>query len=166
MPSRKTYYWDTCCFIAWMKDEERVEGELGGLHAVMTEIQNDKRVALLTSVTTKAEVLECTASEQVFDRFRAVLDRSNVAVINIDDAIAELAGEIRGYYTNPSVGFPDSLHLATAIHYDVTEFHTFDKKGRGNTRGLLTLDGNVAGYPLRIVRPGTDQTQMDLRPKE
>src|SRR5204863_497117 len=46
----------------------------------------------------------------------------------------------------------DATHLATAIHYRASAFHTFDNGGR-RARGLLELNGNVAGYPLVICKP-------------
>ena len=26
-----TYYWDSCLFLAWLKDEERIVGEMDGV---------------------------------------------------------------------------------------------------------------------------------------
>lgn len=40
----------------------------------------------------------------------------------------------------------DAIHLATAIHMKVDEFHTYDD-------GLLKLDGKMPGISLRIKRP-------------
>ncbi len=58
-----------------------------------------------------------------------------------------------------SLSVPGAIHLATAIHYGATEFHTFDgkrKPGR-NPGGLLTLDGNVGGHRLKICIPKGEQ---------
>lgn len=53
---------------------------------------------------------------------------------------------------------PDAIHLASAILYDATEFHTFDGARAGaNKAGLLTLDGNVAGHRLKICAPKAEQ---------
>jgi integrase len=50
-------------------------------------------------------------------------------------------------------------HLASAIHFEVDEFHTFDEGKKGG-RSLLSLDGDVAGHRLRICKPPVGQMQI------
>jgi hypothetical protein len=58
--------------------------------------------------------------------------------------------------------------LQQPIHHKVTEFHTFDgcnpkRKPRSQSKtecGLLSLDGNVAGYPLRVRKPTAEQLSL------
>ena len=62
-----------------------------------------------------------------------------------------------------SIRVPDAIHLASAILYEATEFHTFDGVRSGvNKGGLLTLDGNVAGHRLRICAPKAEQLQFSF----
>lgn len=81
-----------------------------------------------------------------------------------------LAGEIRDYQRKSSkkdaiknIRVPDAIHLASAIHYEAAEFHTFDGARRdGGVGKLLTLDGNVAGHRLRICTPKAEQLRLDF----
>lgn len=61
--------------------------------------------------------------------------------------------------TGLTLTVPDSLHLATAILYRATEFHTFDEndKPKQNALGLLPLSGDVAGHKLKICKPEAKQ---------
>jgi hypothetical protein len=66
---------------------------------------------------------------------------------------------------------PDAIHLATAIHYNADEFHTFDgskprtpRDKRYTRSGLLLLDGNVAGHGLTVCKPTADQYELRLKP--
>lgn len=91
--------------------------------------------------------------------------------INPDPRISNLASEIRDYYERqkqidgkPGLSVPDAIHLATAIQYEVNEFHTFDEKDSPRSRALLPLNGNVAGHNLVICKPHATQLWLDLQP--
>ena len=82
----------------------------------------------------------------------------------------DLASEIRAFHRKSTaksalknIRVPDAIHLASAIHYEATEFHTFDgKKPDGNVGKLLTLNGNVAGHNLKICAPQAEQLRLNL----
>ena len=62
-----------------------------------------------------------------------------------------------------NIRVPDAIHLASAIQYEATEFHTFDGVRSGvNKGGLLTLDGNVGAHRLRICAPKAEQLNLDF----
>ena len=112
-------------------------------------------------------IFRLTESEEVVADFRKLFQRSNFQMINVDERIAAKASEIRNHYIEkakrekgPSIRFADSLHLATAITSGASRFHTFD--GSHEKRGLLDLNGDVAGYPLVIEKPGTAQKEFDF----
>ncbi len=43
------YYWDSCLFLAWIKDEERKSGDMDGVREVIQRVkQRDARI--ITSV--------------------------------------------------------------------------------------------------------------------
>jgi len=51
------YYWDSCLFLAWIKDEERKSGDMDGVREVIQRVkQRDARI--ITSVLTLTEVLD------------------------------------------------------------------------------------------------------------
>jgi hypothetical protein len=90
-----------------------------------------------------------------------------VKTVPLSDMIATKAGQLRKYYRNINDGRPplcrdDAYHLATAIVYDVDVMHTFDASDKKNCRGLVDLNGNVAGYPLKITKPKTAQGSLEL----
>lgn len=145
--SKFIYYWDACIFIAWLQDEQRPSGEMEGLAAVVNQISRNE-AAMLTSVLTRAEVLDSSLSESTRKIFENIFKRSNIYQVDVTGKISEVAHEIRDFYKKlgRSVKTPDATHLATAIIHSADEFHTFDDK-------LLGLSGDVAGYPLKVVRP-------------
>ena len=158
MPGRlPIVYWDSCVFIAWLKDEDRASGEMAGLHSVAKEVYANKK-AIITSVQTQTEILESKIGHEEYARFEAFLNRSNVQVINVDGRIANLAMKIRDHYSQQDVKIetPDATHLATAILYKAPTFHTFDEDD------LIPISGNVAGHNLKIEKPSGKQLGFDL----
>jgi predicted nucleic acid-binding protein len=162
------YYWDTCLFIAWIKDEQRPTGEMDGVREI---IQRHKRreVKIVTSVLTMVEVLECKLPAGMETLFTGLMKRLDQR-IGIDSKVASLAHDLRNYYSTRSTEFdgktlatPDAIHLASAILNRVTEFHTFDDGGKGKSLGLLPLSGNVAGHKLTICKPQAKNPSLDLR---
>lgn len=175
MPTGKQQiiYWDTCVFIAWMKDEERPAGEMEGVKRVADLVEKDE-VILVTSMLTRAEILESKFTKANVKKYDQVTRRNNVAPQNLDLPVAILTSKIRDYYlsTDFELLTPDAIHLATAIHYNADEFHTFDgsnpRPPRNTTRykrcGLLLLDGDVAGHKLKICKPTAEQYELKLKP--
>lgn len=114
------------------------------------------------------EVYESGLSPDVKDRYSSFLKRRTVHLVDQDLRISDLGREIREYYHRqraidglPELTIPDATHLATAIHYGVDEFWTFDD-GRHGGRGLLSLNGNVAGHQLTICKPVATQLLLEI----
>ncbi|MEE9443509.1 MAG: type II toxin-antitoxin system VapC family toxin [candidate division Zixibacteria bacterium] len=154
-------YLDSCIFIAWLKNEQRKNPEeTKGISEIMRLI-DDNKVRMITSAVTRAEVLRCTLSVKAQRDFDNVLQRRNVVVASTDHNMYTLTHDLRDFYQNikdqenlPTLSVPDAIHLATAIHYEVETFYTFDGKDKpGKSRALLPLDGNVAGYDLKVKKP-------------
>jgi predicted nucleic acid-binding protein len=153
-------YWDTSVFLAWIKDENRPNREMDGVNDVAHKILAD-HVILLTSTLTSAEILESTLNEIAKRRFTDLFKRKNLQRASADERVMELTSKIRDYYQQkkevdqlPTLTTPDAIHLATAILYGASEFHTFDENNEvRKRRALLPLNGNVAGYPLVICKP-------------
>ena len=161
------YYWDTCLFLAWLNDEQRKQVEMDGVREVIARHKR-REVKLITSVLTQIEVLQSKMPVGVGTSFIDLLKRMTRA--GIDSKIALLAHDLRDHYATLAastgaklLSTADAIHLATAIHYRVNEFHTFDETGDARHLGLLPLSGNVGGHKLKICKPEARSPQLDLR---
>src|SRR5579883_2118987 len=119
--------WDTCVFLAWIKNEARPNNEMAGIQAIAKQIEANK-VTLITSALTKAEIYQSRLTKAQRDKYQKFLRRSNVYVLPLDDKLGDLVSEIRDHYesTDFELLTPDAIHLATAIHYEADHFQTFD----------------------------------------
>ena len=54
------YYWDSCLFLAWIKDEQRPTGEMDGVREVVERFKR-REVKIITSVltTTRCSRADC-----------------------------------------------------------------------------------------------------------
>ncbi len=161
------YYWDTCLFLAWIKDEDRKSGEMAGVREVIERFKR-REVKIVTSVLTGVEVLQCKMPVGMDTLFAGMMKR--ITKLGVDSKVASVAHDLRDYYSsrpkefdNKTLSTPDAIHLATAILYRVTEFHTFDNDGSGKSLGLIPLSGNVGGNKLTICKPQARNPQLDLR---
>ncbi len=161
------YYWDTCLFLAWIKDEQRKVDEMAGVREVIARSKR-REVLIMTSVLTVTEILQSKVpvglGSLLFDLMRRVERKS------IDVKIAKLAHDLRDFYAGRADQFggktlstPDALHLATAILYRADEFHTFDDGSKGKSLGLLSLSGQVGGHKLIVCKPQPTSPELDLR---
>lgn len=163
---KRLIYWDSCVFLAFLTAEKREEGALAGIRAVVADIER-RKVTLITSGIIHTEIIDLPKKTE--KQFTRLFDRSNIKCIDPTTRILKKAGALRSYYRKRKdknngkvLGSPDAIHLATAIIYKVNEFHTFDRKGRAGTLGLLPLTGNVAGHKLHVCRPESDEPMLDL----
>lgn len=157
------YYWDTCLFLAWIKDEERKSGEMDGVRELI-DLARRRDAKIVTSVITLIEVLSSHIPTGMDDLMKGLMKR--VEQLSVDIKVAGVAHNIRDHYAKiggKGLSTPDSIHLATAILYRVDEFHTFDHDGNSKFLGLLPLSGNVGGNKLIICKPEARQPQLDLR---
>ena len=160
---RPAVYWDTCPFIAWIMDEKRAPGEMDGVQACLDDVRTG-RLLMVTSTITKVELLSCKAqTPEQCQRFDEFLMRPEIVLVSVDQRIAQKAHDLRDHYAGlggKTLSTPDAIHLATALMYKVEQLHTFDNGKMGNCLGLLELDGDVAGEPLAIVKPGSYQLRL------
>lgn len=160
---KKTYYWDSCSFIAWIDGGKgHPKDVIDGLDAIAKEV-TENRATLCTSVVTETEVLEGKLTPDQVTKFQNLFKRRNVIRISVDHRIARKASEVRNYYHQRSIKIstPDAQHLATALIYGVDEFNTLDGNGeRKRPNQLLRLNGNVAGEPLHIRVPVATQPSL------
>jgi len=143
-----------------VRDEQRADpGDMQGVQERVKEFHEGK-IVIATSVLTLGEMLDLQnqLSAAAHRKFQAFFRRPDIVRISADIRVAEITQQIRDYYwlqhkTDglPTLEFGDAVHLASAIHYQVDEFVTFDsrdsKKPSKTKRGILPLSGNVAGHP-------------------
>lgn len=161
---KKTYYWDTCCFIAWLTGEGHPKEVLDGLDEIAREV-TENRAMLCTSVMTNTEILDGQLTAEQSEKFQNIFKRRNVTQITLDQRISRKASEIRNYYNQKGIKVktPDATHLASAIIYQADEFHTLDGSGeRKRPSSLLSLNGDVAGSPLHIRVPTAVQGKLSF----
>jgi len=164
------YYWDTCIFLAWLKNETaRKPGEMDAIEKCLESFRR-RELSLMTSVLTITEITVAKIPAGVEEQLDELMRRPNFTRIAADIRVAKLARDIRNYYLiredkygGKTITVPDSLHLATAILYRANEFHTFDKNDspKYNALGLLPLSGDVGGHNLVICKPPVP-SQMNL----
>jgi predicted nucleic acid-binding protein len=170
MPANSiVFYWDTCIFVAWLKNEtSRKPGELEGTIDCVEKFKR-REISLMTSALTLIEMTAVKIPAGVETLLEETMQRSNFTTVSVDIRVAKLARDLRNHYllrpteySGLTLSLPDSIHLATAILYHANEFHTFDGEGsaRKNSLGLLPLDGDVAGHKLKIRRPPNDQQRV------
>lgn len=160
--SKKNIYWDACVFIAWIyEDKSYGPGVFEGIEFMARDIHSGKST-LFTSVVTKTEVLDNRMSGKAKTRFGNLFKRHNVTMVVQDERIADRSHNIRNHYDKVGyhISTTDAIHLATAIIYKADAFYTLDGAGRKRNGDLLPLDGDVAGYPLTIVKPDAFQGTM------
>lgn len=146
--TKPKYYWDANIFLAWLKNEKRKAGEMDGVAEIVWMVDRNQAV-IVTSVVSKSEVLQSSLPLPAQGLFSQIFQRPNLVLVDFSDRIADLAGTIRDFYKQQGkrVKLGDAQHLATAIAYQVDEFHTFDEDD------LIPLSGNVAGNKLIICKP-------------
>jgi hypothetical protein len=111
---------------------------------------------------TKVELLPTKLGRENYRKLSLFWKRKHFQPVEVTEAIIDLANEIREFYSSQGKtppATPDSIHLATAIKIGVSVFQTFDG---GRKRGILQMDGNVAGRCLSVKKPFVPQTQLQL----
>ena len=170
-----TVYWDTCVLLAWIRDEKRKNKQMHGVLSVIRAIEEQGLLMVTSRMTREVEIKPHLHVDGSLARLESLMRRTNVEEIDVTPWIEDRAKELQEYYHDlndrdgKGILTPrDAIHLATAIEVCVDELHTFDegksrpKIGgkRVRTRGLLSLDGDVAGHCLRICAPPV--YQLDL----
>jgi len=172
MPGR-IVYWDSCIFIAWLRDEQRPNpSDMDGI-AYLVEEWDAGRVVIVTSPITRIEVLDSSLTPDQAATFHACFRRSTLRVDAVTLPVADLAHELRDFYADPRLCTPDALHLATAIAAECDTLYTFDgtnPSDKKKARKLLPLGPKIAGkYALATEpprRPVTNQARLPFPPSK
>ena len=145
-------YWDTCVFIAWLKDEKDKWPPTiwQGIVDVANLVQSEQAI-LVTSTLIRTEIFLGTLTPEQKHKFARILQRKNVLEVAPHMRITDRASTIREKH---KIKTPDAIHLATAILYNVDEMQTMDGwHDDGKRDGLLGLSRNVDDYNLWITDP-------------
>lgn len=167
------YYWDSCIFYEHLRDEPVSGSKKIAIGELLID-NEQKRNRICTSVFTHLEVLPKKIPLDREAEYLGLFSSQFFYDIEVDRNILSLAREIRDYYYRDAIGdvkakvmsTGDSIHLATAIIHDVTEFHTRDGKTKGGNVPLIGLpeaspNGLVCGkYKLKIVSPEAEQGDL------
>ncbi len=154
--NKPVYYWDTCIFIAWIKNEQLPNAEMNGVFEIADKIQSNRAI-LITSQLLTVELLPCKMPPHAMDLIERFFKRKNAQKKAVDGRVTQLAQKIRNEH--PKVSPNDAIHLATAIHYEVDQFHTFDDGGKDGS-SILSLNGRIGDPPLVICKPPFTQYRL------
>jgi hypothetical protein len=156
-------YWDACIWLAWLKHETRPYGEMEGTLVSVDHIHAGRSHLVVSRAIPEQEVPKHRVPQDrriIYDR---LLKRPNVVLVDYEMPILSLTKELIAYHAKEELMFVDALHLATAIIKGVDAFYTFDSGKRGGAN-LLSLSGDVGGYPLLIDLPPFEQAPLLFPP--
>jgi predicted nucleic acid-binding protein len=156
-------FWDSCVFIAWIKDERDKHGAdaLADIEGMIQAAQANELV-IVTSIIARLEVLESDIPAHKRGDYDTLMRNSRrYHHQDLTHPIVETAHFIRDYYKQATrnsddrtLSVPDSIMLATAIETEASPLYTFDEKGDKKCLGLLQLNGRVADkWDVKIVKP-------------
>jgi hypothetical protein len=154
---RPSYYWDTCIFLHWITDLVKIPGVIEGIEDTIKAAERGDAI-IISSIITRIEVLRSDMTADQAETFLRLREREYIQWVNVDSRVAVRAHDFRNYYKvlDKAPHVPDSIHVATATLFDVTEMNTLDGSSKKKRRfDLLPLSGNVMGgqYKLVIKQP-------------
>ena len=161
-------YWDTCLFIAYLKDSEDENSAVDEIDALIRAAQSpsEERI-IVVSTLVLAELRQRDSYDE--RRWRTIRDifytnRSYIRVVSLSPRLAHQASEIGSQY--PNLTPPDAVHVATALYEKVDALLTLDGRhehGKRRRKDLLEYDGKIGNPPLNIKPPyipGNSQVRM------
>ncbi len=156
------YYWDACIFYEHLRGETTTPARKVAVEQLLVE-NKKKKNRIFTSVVTHIEVLPKKLGPDKEKAYWSTFGSMHFFDAEIDRNIVMLAREIKDFYSdakdNRMMSTGDALHLATAIKFQATEFHTRDKRPKHGNVALLGLASNSPGrkicgkYELEICDP-------------
>lgn len=170
MTQTQNYFWDSCVFAAFLRDETSAY-DIDSIEQYLEEAR-DGKCLIYSSTMSSAEVLPSHLKTGAVGSFEEFLEDFKGAIIPIDPNpnIMTLSGALRdlpykkGASTRRRLGTPDAVMLATAIHIQeahrvsLTCFHTFDKGKKKDAEGTGSVP--LIGYETWC--EGFTPTQMAL----
>lgn len=134
------FYFDSCAFLAWFKEEP---GRVDTMAALFAEAEKGS-LKVLTSTLTIAEVLNLQGQQSPIpksqrDAVRSLFLNDWIVPKGVNRRMAEISQDLVWDY---GVKPKDGIHIATALMFKVQTFYTYDEKlvKKGN---LVTSLGEV-----------------------
>ena len=137
-------YWDSCVFIDRI---QRTPARIELLESI-TNLAASGGLAIVTSTLTIVEVLRGPDSSVPTDAqakaIKEFFENDWIVLRSVDRPIAERAADLRRAHRLKTA---DSVHVATALHNSVVDFHTYDNDH------LIKRNGRCGSPPLTIIEP-------------
>ena len=145
-------YWDSDCFLGYLKGEQ---DKINVCRGTADRAQQGDLI-IITSAITLIEVVRLQKqpvrlSAKDAKKIRQFFQNPYIYVHTVDGLVAERARQL---IWDHNLQQRDSIHVATALLRTIPKLHTFDEK-------LLKLDGKLGNPKLHICKPDI-QGQMDL----
>lgn len=144
MKKIESRYWDSDCFLTWLKGETKKKATCQGV----IERAEAGKILIVTSALTLAEVIKLKGKETIpktdAEKITEFFKQEFISVRNVDRPIAELARAFMWKYRK--LKHKDSIHIATAATYHITTLDTFDE-------ALIKLSGKLGNPLIRIGVP-------------
>jgi len=154
MADTARYYWDTCAWLGMINEEP---GKLSVLKHLWGQAQKGQ-CEIWTSTYTYLELIYGKPSHgQPYNPAAddplifAFLEQPFVKRVQLDVDVAKLARRLRRDHKDVLKKRPDAIHLASALHHNSHQLHTWDDSH------LLPLHNKLAcrnGVLLPIRKPG------------
>lgn len=152
---RPVYYWESSIWIVYFNEGRQHPDVYEYLDEIFTLIMRDQ-VIIVTSVITRAELLESRLGPKNLRSYDDLFARKNIVDQPVTRAITMLASDYRSHFGSLTKAgkFADAIHLATAVDNKVDEMHTTDADD------LLPCDGDQLLRGTRVVRPVSDLPKL------
>ncbi|MBY8822216.1 type II toxin-antitoxin system VapC family toxin [Sphingomonas colocasiae] len=154
MAKARTIYWDACAWIAYIQKEMPGPGKnfTDPRYEMCREtLQRAEKgeYEIATSAFTLAEVCKRPPDPtSPASNLAAFFDQPYIILIPVDKQVGRHAQSLQ-LAGLAGLKPPDAVHLASAIIWNVSIFHTFDGPLIDLTRKIAMTDGN----PLEIMKP-------------
>ena len=151
MKKRLRVYWDSSCFIAWLKPEparmhlckEVLKAAAAGELEIVTSA-----ISLAEVVRPDKSIAQFTAADE--EKIKRFFKRTYFVIAPTDRITAEGA---RAFMWKHGLRFRDAIHMATAIRVKIPELHTFDGD-------FLKLNGKLGASAPAITEPHMLQAEL------
>jgi len=147
-------YWDSSCFLAWLKPEP---ARYDACKEVLRAAEQGQ-VQIVTSTISLTEVIKLNKGpiqipHEAEKAISAFFKQEYIVLLQLTRFIGEAARALIWAY--PALRPKDAIHAATAMKANALDLHTFDKD-------FLPLDGKLGSSGLRIAEPHMPQKSLAL----
>lgn len=163
-------YWDTCVFLAYLKEEQHRAGEYEEIESQIRRFEMGGLVLATSTIT----ITEMYQASRFTSQQQSLLDgwfkRSNFYFVDANQSVCKLASDIRSDFkeNSESLGFkgaypttPDAIQVASAIalkqvYSGVINLITLDSNTKPSAKELALTDMAVEikkKYGVNICRP-------------